>query len=841
MTKKLIKPIVLAIVFIAAIIIFCITTNKSNDDLTTTMASAKLPIVSFYFDDIKIDELHGYVKEMDTSLMRDSIIPLSGERKLTLDIATYGKNIDTIDYEIRSIDGLRLVADDEVSDFTIEDNHISTTVVVPNVLTADEEYMLIFTLTDGDEVTYYYSRIMQTDDLHVTETLQFAKEFHDKTFETDSGSYFSTYMETSSNSDNTTFSYVDLTCSVRQITWGDFSVQEYSQPVISLKEINDSYNVVTINYVMSSVDESGQTQYYNVEEYFRLRQTTERMYVLNYERTTQQIFDSENTFLSDDNDIMLGIRDDDVEYASSEAGSIVAFVQQGDLYSYDADKNQITNVFSFREHEGIDPRENLNQHDIKIVKIDEAGSIDFIVYGYMNRGSHEGEVGTVVYHYDGLAHTIEEEAFIASDTSYEVLQAEMGKLLYVNDNEVLYLILEGTLYGVDLNTLKVEKVIENLEAGSYAVSESNQYFSWVEADAQYSSSTLKLMNLKSGDIYEINKGDDKYLRPLGFMGEDFVYGIANATDVITDVAGNITFPMQNLIILDSSSNEELKTYTPAQGYVSDISIENYTIKVNLISKTTDVFAASGQDSIMNREADADVNVYVTTSNADERLTTRLIATENAKASSKIKRLTAQAVISETDTSVELDNSQDDEVFYVFVKGDVLLATDNISDAITEANDEMGVVLDTKQQYVWMRARKTSVSAFRNIASNSTDEGASSAVKAISAMLAYNDISIGVSELVNARASGIDILKENLPEKEILDIQGISAEEIIFYVSQGNPVLSMTGASSAVLVTGYNSNSIFYYDPDTNTTQSCSYDEANAMFYNGGYHFITYME
>lgn len=49
----------------------------------------------------------------------------------------------------------------------------------------------------------------------------------------------------------------------------------------------------------------------------------------------------------------------------------------------------IIKVFSFRDAEGIDERENWNHHDIKIVSVDEAGSIDFVVYGYMNRGTHE--------------------------------------------------------------------------------------------------------------------------------------------------------------------------------------------------------------------------------------------------------------------------------------------------------------------------------------------------------------------------------------------------------------------------------------------------------------------
>lgn len=32
-------------------------------------------------------------------------------------------------------------------------------------------------------------------------------------------------------------------------------------------------------------------------------------------------------------------------------------------------------------------------YEIKIADVDESGSMDFIVYGYMNRGDHEGAGG----------------------------------------------------------------------------------------------------------------------------------------------------------------------------------------------------------------------------------------------------------------------------------------------------------------------------------------------------------------------------------------------------------------------------------------------------------------
>lgn len=840
MSKKVIKPIVLIVVFIAALITFCITTNKGNKDMTTKQADATLPVMSFNLDKIKINTLHGYTTEMDPTKMRDCVIPISDDRKLSLSISTYGMAVDRISYKIRSMDGKRLVADDEISSFSNKDNTIQADVNMPNVMDENTEYLLVFTITSGQDNVYYYSRIMQTDGKAAAKVVEFAKKFHDETFIKDDKSFFTTYMETTTG-DRNTLAYVDLTSTVSQITWGSMAAAQYTNPVIALKEINDSYDVVTIDYVMSCVDGKGETEYYNVREYFRLRQTESRMYVLNYERTANQIFNSENSFISDSGSVMLGIRSSEAEYRANEAGSVICFVQEGDLYSYDINNGMIIKVFSFRDAEGIDERENWNHHDIKIVSVDEAGSIDFVVYGYMNRGTHEGEVGTGVYHYDGLAHTIDEEAFIPSKTSYEVLKAEMGKMLYLNEKNEFYLMMDDSLYRINLGSMSVKKVVEGLSTGSYCASESNRYFAWVDSANQYSSNTIKVMDLKSGKTFEVKKGDDQYLRPLGFIGEDFIYGQANAADVVSDAAGNTTFPMNGLIILDTSDQSELKTYTPSSGYVEKISVDGYTVTIDLIAQNNGVYAEIGQDTIMNREADSKQKIALDTSQSDTKLTVSAISIAGGKKPDKLKQLTAQMTINSHDTAVDLKFDDNTVHFYVYAKGDVIFASDNISDAIKQANDSMGVVIDSNQQYVWMRARKNAVNAFANIACNEIDKDADSVVKSVSAMLTYNDVTVSVSELIGAGSSAVDVLKNNLPDKEILDLQGVSSEDIIFYISQGNPVFAMTGNTSAVLVTGYSSNGALYiYNPDNGATTSMSYEDADRMFYNGGLHFITYM-
>lgn len=182
MSKKVIKPIVLIVVFIAALITFCITTNKGNKDMTTKQADATLPVMSFNLDKIKINTLHGYTTEMDPTKMRDCVIPISDDRKLSLSISTYGMAVDRISYKIRSMDGKRLVADDEISSFSNKDNTIQADVNMPNVMDENTEYLLVFTITSGQDNVYYYSRIMQTDGKAAAKVVEFAKKFHDETF-----------------------------------------------------------------------------------------------------------------------------------------------------------------------------------------------------------------------------------------------------------------------------------------------------------------------------------------------------------------------------------------------------------------------------------------------------------------------------------------------------------------------------------------------------------------------------------------------------------------------------------------------------------------------------------
>lgn len=842
MKKTTIRALVLGTTFLVSCIIFSITTNKVNQDMTVAMSEASIPIISFYNGDTEVNALHGYLQEMDALEMRDSIIPIDSKRKLNCSIKTYGEGIDGISYEIRSLDNERLVAEGQLSDYKVKQNKISITLDIPNALELEQEYLMIFEIVSGDRNIYYYSRIIQTKDCNVDQCLAFAREFHEKTFEEKSSEYFPTFMD-ATNGQRDRLDYVDLSCTLSQIRWGDYKGKPVNKPIIEFKEINDSYNVITIKSVVSNVTDNGETEFVNVEEYFRLRYSEERMYVLNYERRANQIFSGSNTFVTDDNKLTLGMRDEEVEYMSSESGSIVCFVQEGELWSYNRDTSEIAKVFSFRGPEGIDDRENWDQHDIKIVRIDEAGSIDFIVYGYMNRGEHEGQVGASVFHYDGLAYTIEEEAFIPSNTSYEVLKAEMGRLMYENDKGTLFFMLEGNVYTIDMNTLKVDKMITGLGAGCYAVSENNKYFAWVETEKQYSSNILHIMNLQTEEIKDISEDSGRYVKPMGFIDQDFIYGVADTSKVKTDAAGYTTFAMSSLKILNTSedSYEILKEYKPSKRYVESIDINDYTVTVNLIKASGQQYLPAGTDAIMNHEADAETSIVVDRVSSPDKMSEIVLTISVPEKATKCKLINSQGILVENDRTVNIKEAEKDERFYVYVKGDVILATDSISEAISNANEEMGVVVDSKQQYVWQRARKTYAQSFTDMKPSEADKNASNVAKGISAMLMRKEISISVSEMLNSGMTAKEVLEQALTDSVVLDVSGCKSEDILFYVSEGSPVFGMTGNKSAVLVIGYSTTHVYYYNPASGKTESKTFEEANKMFLRGGYRFFTYID
>ncbi len=843
MKKGMIKLLVLAGVFLLGVIVFGELTNHSNEDLTTEMADATLPVVSFFMkgegENQEVNELRGYTKEMQSVYMRDAITTVSSDRLLPLQVQTYDTKIDEISYEIRSLDASRLIADSKVEVYEEKKGRIKAELTIQNLLEENEEYLFIIKLKSGGDTIYYYTRIMEETVCHTKECVDFAMSFHEKTFDVDEARELATYLEPNASGDNSNLHKVDIHSSLKQVAWADFKGERLTTPVPSLKEVNDSYTVVVLDYLVASIGINGEMEYYNVEEYYRVRYTNDRMYLLNYERTMNQIFRAENESFYN-NYIQLGIRDSEVEFASNEKGNIVSFVQEGELWSYNESSNQLSQVFSFIGNEGIDKRENYGEHDIKIINIDETGSVNFVVYGYMNCGSHEGQVGICVYHYDSIANTTEEELFIPSSSSYQVMRADLGELMYENAQGIFFIMLGGTVYRIDLSTMEVKEFITGLSQGDYAISESHKYFAWTEKDGQGMGTGIHLMDLDTGDKKELSPGGEGYLKTLGFMQEDFVYGIARKEDVVKDLTGNVTFPMYKVCIMDSSTAEQLKEYEKPGYYVSDIEIWDYIMYLNRIQFNGMAYVEASQDTIMNREGDSATIVDVHSTVTEVKQTQVQLSMVDMVKEASPKILTPKEVVFENNREIALKSEDVKDNYYAYARGDILAVTDNLKMAVSTANEKMGVVIGEKQQYIWKRARKSLQEALE-VSVGTEDAGGSSIVQCVSAILERESVNIEVAALIGQGKTPKEILETTMEGVTALDLTGCSLEEVLYYVSLGNPVFAMKSDMDAVLVVGYDSLNVTLFNPLDSTVEKMGMEDAGEMFENAGNVFLGYLK
>lgn len=833
MKKGLVKAVVLAMVFVISLALFGRYTNQNQTDLTTEMAQATLPVIVLYDGNTQINELRGYTAQMNATGMRDTITPLSSNKEIPLQIKTYGYPIDAVSYEIRSIDGERLISDGSIPSFEEEEEQIRTSIPVQSLLERAKEYILTLKLKQGGQVCYYYTRIADGQDCYVQESVQFAQQVNELTF-SEKPDALSTYWEPNVSGDNSTLHKVTINSSLAQANWADFECDRLTMPIPSIKEMNSSYNVIMLGYVVTAKGGKGELEYYNVEEYYRIRYTSERMYLLNFERTMNQIFNGENDFLYE-NYLQLGIRSKDVEYMQNETGTITCFVQEGDLWSYNQAAGRLAEVFSFRGHEGIDARDNYMQHDIRILNVDEAGSVDYVVYGYMNRGVHEGEIGVNILHYDSQTNTNEEKMFMAYNKSFEALRSEIGKLLYESAGGGIYLLFNGTVCHADLAAMEIEEVAGGLMDGSYAVSESNRYLAWIsDEDAR----EITVMDLETGGARKISAKAGKTLRVLGFLQEDLVYGIAAEKHKVDRAAGFAYCPMYALRIANAADVEVLKEYRKKGYFIYNVEFNGGVLVIRRLVKGENGYEQAQQDSIVNRNRENDAKEVIHTTVTNVRQTQVQLALAESDTQTAPVYIAAKLIMNQEEKTVSLKSMPEQPSFFAYAKGRLKLETTDVAEAIRSADENMGVVVDEQQKYIWKRARK-SVQQPLEVQPSEADTAGTPAAKCISAMLKTENVEVSAGELLEKGDTPQEILESLLSERIVINIDGCTLSQTLYYVNCGTPVLAVGNGQQAALVVGYDALNVWLYDPQAGGIIKKTIEEADEQFAAAGGVYMAY--
>ena len=840
MKKTIIRIAVCVVVFLASALIIGSIMNQGHNNMTMEMAPATLPMITMESGGVACNELHGNTVEMDVAYQKDCITLLGEGRQANFTVDTFGREITGISTEVRSIDGSRLIENSEVTGWKANGKSFSVSLTLKDLIDTNTQYSLTLILElEGEQKVYYYTTILWNDDVHISEILEFATDFHGKLYDKEVAKELTKYLEPNSKlTDNGTFHKVNIHSSFQQITWGSLEPVQEDAASIRLTQVSGNVASLLMDFVVST-GEGKNKIYYNVEEYYRVRYTSERMYLLDYERTMTQIPDTTRMYANDK--ILLGITDENVDMMESADGNTVVFSDMGQLLSYNAATNGLTVIFSFYDKDNADRRTLYDNHGIKILDVDEGGNVKFAVYGYMNRGRHEGETGIQIISYDNSLNTIEEEVYIPYSKSYAVLKDEMEQLLYRNRQQHVYFFLENGVYDVDLENRSAEQLVSIRQDDSLQVSENHEIIVWQEGDDINHSNQLNVRNLNTGEQTVIRAEDGEAIRPLGFMGEDIFYGVARESDIRTENSGQIFYPMYKVYI-SNSSGDNLKEYGQDGIYIVDCAIEGNQITLSRIQRSENgSYQEILDDQIMNNVEEEPGQNKVVTADIDIYERYVQIQTKTTIDTKTIKVLNPKEVVFEGGRELTLDAVSEVSRYYVYNAYGVQGIYSAPGKAVKEAYDSAGVVANDRGITVWLKGNRVSRNQIMAIKEESVTDQKNSLTVCLDNILRHAGITRNTEYDLAQGKTAIQILEENMTGVQVLDLSGCSLDAVLYYVNQDIPVLAILEDGEAVLVTGFNEFNVVIMEPSTGKLYKKGMNDATTWFAENGNHFISYMK
>ena len=821
MKRRIIQYTTVVLAFLAGMIFMTYMTRMGNRDMTGDMAQAQLPVVHAEQDGVLYNEMHGYVEDMDGASMRDSVIGVSEDHKVGLALEKYNAQIKSVSYEVRSLDMSRLIEGGD--DLQAEDDgkylHISLT--LKDLLTQGEEYLLVLKVqTEDQDLVRFYSILTYLGTNHVQDCVDFAQRFHEMTLTGDSDGVLN-YLEQDGSMDGKNLGYINIHSRSGPVTWGDMQVEQIGDPSLRFTELESDITALTMEYQVTNTETSEQ---YQVREAYRLRYTSTRIYLLAYERWTDKILEPGRQ-LVEDGKLSFGIQSSEPVYMKNTEENVVGFVEQGQLWSYDYGQNRLSLVYGFTD--GQDGRADWKEHDFRLLKVDDTGSMDFLLYGYMNRGRYEGRSGGMFCHYDALMNTVEELFFVPSDQSYTAMKEDIGDLAVQNGNGKAWLCWQGNLLQINLDDHSVTILARNVNASDLQVSDSGLLAAWI-----------CLLNTSTGVVSRIEAGDGEVLKTLGFMEEDLIYGAGYSSDIYTDQAGKEMQPLYCVTIRDQAGKDVRQFEYSSKGkYVSGVTIVENRIDLACVAKASDGSWQEALSEPITYTSETHTNLLKLSTVYDEVRRNEYVLTYGGNIrKGSMKQPNVRLVLYEGSRIVDAGDASVKQYLAYRYDGSAE-GFETLTEAVQYAYNGMGSVWYSADQCYWCRGGRKSRVQLNGYDDSSLLAGdGSDLAQCVQLLLKQKQIYTDVQTELDQGTAIWQILTQELGEDACL-LPGCSLSMALYYVSQGSPVVALI-PGGAVLIVGYDAQNIIYYRPGSNDLIKGGMNDSSSMFEEAGNVFYT---
>jgi len=849
MKKIILKTSVFIVAFISTVLIMGRFLNRGNQDMTMKMGAATLPVITFMQEDIPVNQLYGHTTKMDVSSMAGHIIQLGEDREFAFRIDTYGRGIEKILMEIRDCSGSRLIEQYEAESAAADETVLLLEGKWKDLLEKNTEYAMVVVLTDtaGREIRYY-TRCVWGTEVFAAKKAAFVKDFHEKTFDKEAAAELKKYLESNALGDNTTLHKVNIHSSFSQVTWGDLVVTPETEPVIDILELGKETGSFLLKRLVSSG--SGKKRiYYTVEEYYRIRYTSSRVYLLDFERTMTQLPLVEGDVYGNDK-IILGIAGTDIALTESKDGKFLAFAAGGRLCCYNEAENKMSLLYSFYDAENWDVRTLNHSHEMKVLQMEDSGNVKFAVYGYFNRGRHEGETGIGIYRFDNTWNAIEEIAYIPYDKSWEILKCDVEKLLYLNQQNKLYVYMDQSVYEIDIQGDTYHEWICPETDDEILISEKQNILLWNQGEA------LQVSNLETEKKYPIPAKEGEKLRALSFMGEDIIYGAIHQSDIVEDAVGREMMPMYRIAICDATG-KMLKEYKEEGIYTRSIEVVDNQINLNRVKLDEDgAYAETIPEHILNnKEPIAGKNKLVTVV-VDIYETITQIQVRNTIDENTIQILTPKELLFEGNRDICLvkedvngEESKGSEEtkkavpkrYYVYNGNGMDEIFFDPAKAVSLAYETSGRVVDEKGETIWYKGNRVTKNQIMAITEPEKTSAEESLAVCLDTILKFNGITIQSAQLLAEGKKAAEILQSGLYEADVVDLSGTPMDAMLYFVNKDVPVLALLANGEAVLITGFNEFNTVIFEPSSGKLYKKGMKDSAKWFEENGNRFVTYFE
>ena len=812
--SKVIQISVFGILFLISLFIWNYMLVGRNNKGVTETSQATIPLLTVSADGKNINQLHGYQGSVDASLIRDSITPIyENEVKVML---TYAKSdVSVVSYKIYDTDNKTILGNGDTAFHKVKGKKTAN-IKIKERLENGKTYLMELSVKQNDKTIRYFTRVIYGTSFHLKECLDFAQKFHDAALTEGNTEFISQYLETAEGTTSNNLANVNLKSTQEAVSYATLKPQVESVYPATVKEISENVTSLELRYILSAENTDGTKQYYQATEYFRVRYAKDRMYLLNYERN-MEAYMRYDTIDRSNNRILLGIGSSQKQLISKNGGKKVAFVVQDELWYYDYQKSNMHKVFSFEGEDYRDSRNNYQKHAIQIMKMKNNGDIAFLVYGYMNRGKHEGENGISVYQYTASDQKIEELGFIPTQIQYDMMENDIKKGAFLSGSGQFYFYLDGAVYQVDLDSGKSKILAKNITDDMTVISENGMLA------LNQSKNKMKVVDLSTQKTEVITCKDDQVLRPIGFIEKDFIYGVGNKKEVVRNKDGSYMYPLTNVYI--RNNKKIVKEYGEDGTYITNTSVDGTTIALTHSKKS-----GNGYKNKDKQESKAVLEYGYTGTRLNQLY---LAFPDDVYIQTRPNYLSTNVEEQEDEIKIKFavnDNKYRDA--FVYTGGKLSGIYSNLKEAIKVAKQGGGVVVNYHQMYLWEKGVAQNYGKGSNIPMIKAKNKDETDIACILMMARSEGIKISYDKIKKMSGSTYDKLFKVF-NKRAVNYSDCSMDDLVYAISKGRSFVAQRKNGTYVLVMSYNQTDLRYYDPTNGKSVKANRKKLESEFKQAG--------